>query len=205
MVSSEVKPVVIGITGGIGTGKSTVTRYLVDKGFVVLDADKISHEITEKGSPALDKLADNFGREVILPDGNLDRKKVARIVFSNADSKKKLENIITSQVINIISTRIDELRKEKQYDIIFVDAPLLFESGADSLTNYNWIVVCDREIQIKRAMERDNLTREEIESRISNQMSAEEKIKRSDDIIDNSKGIEELYNQVELLINKYEK
>lgn len=205
MVSSEIKPLVIGITGGIGTGKSTVTRYLADKGYVVLDADKISHDITEKGSPALEKLADTFGNEIMLSDGNLNRKKMAELAFSDPEKKKKLESIITSEVINIISGKIEIIRLEKKQKLAFVDAPLLFESGADELTDFNWTVVCDKNVQIERAMSRDGATKEEIERRISNQMSTEEKVKLSDDTIDNSKGIEELCQQVEALINKYEK
>lgn len=205
MVSSEIKPVIIGITGGIGTGKSTVTGYLADKGYLVLDADKISHNITEKGSPALAKLAETFGNEIMLSDGTLNRKRMAEIAFSNPEKKKKLENIITAEVIDIISKKIQTIRSEKTQRLAFVDAPLLFESGANALTDFNWTVICDRNLQIERAASRDGASKKEIEMRIDNQMPTEEKVKLSDEVIDNSKGTEELYQQVQILINKYEK
>lgn len=205
MVSVKIKPTIIGLTGGIGTGKSTVSDYIKKKGYKVIDADKISHEITEKGSPLLDKLASVFGNAIILTDGSLDRKKLAEIAFSNTSSKEKLEYIVTNEVISIIASQVQQLKQDSKDKLVFVDAPLLFETDAHKLTDYNWTVVCDREVQISRAMERDNATQDEIEARISNQMSTDEKIRLSNESIDNSTSLEDLYLQIEGLINKYEK
>lgn len=194
---------IIGLTGGIGAGKSTVSDYLRNKGYVILDADQIAHEITEKGSPVLKKIAETFGAEMIMDDGNLDRKKLASVVFSNQEKKEQLEEITTKRVVEIIGERLDELRQHGNYDIIFVDAPLLFESGADKLTELVWMVTADDEVRIARVMERDHASREEIVRRIANQMDNHEKIRRAQEVIDNSQGKEELYQQIEELLKKY--
>lgn len=194
---------IIGLTGGIGAGKSTVSDYLRNKGYVILDADQIAHEITEKGSPVLKKIAETFGAEMIMDDGNLDRKKLASVVFSNQEKKEQLEEITTKRVVEIIGERLDELRQYGNYDIIFVDAPLLFESGADKLTELVWMVTADDEVRIARVMERDHASREEVVRRIANQMDNHEKIRRAQEVIDNSQGKEELYQQIEELLKKY--
>lgn len=194
---------IIGLTGGIGAGKSTVSDYLRNKGYVILDADQIAHEITEKGSPVLKKIAETFGAEMIMDDGNLDRKKLASVVFSNQEKKEQLEEITTKRVVEIIGERLDELRQHGNYDIIFVDAPLLFESGADKLTELVWMVTADDEVRIARVMERDHASREEVVRRIANQMDNHEKIRRAQEVIDNSQGKEELYQQIEELLKKY--
>lgn len=194
---------IIGLTGGIGAGKSTVSDYLRNKGYVILDADQIAHEITEKGNPVLKKIAETFGAEMIMDDGNLDRKKLASVVFSNQEKKEQLEEITTKRVVEIIGERLDELRQHGNYDIIFVDAPLLFESGADKLTELVWMVTADDEVRIARVMERDHASREEVVRRIANQMDNHEKIRRAQEVIDNSQGKEELYQQIEELLKKY--
>lgn len=194
---------VIGLTGGIGAGKSTVSAYLKEKGYLILDADAIAHQITAKGSPVLDKIAENFGAEMILPDGNLDRKRLASVVFSNTEKKMQLEDITTKQVVKIIGDRVEELRKKDEYDIIFVDAPLLFEAGVDAMTDLVWMVTADDDVRIARVMARDQVNREDVLRRIANQMDNEEKIRRSQEVIDNSKGKDELYHQIESLLMKY--
>jgi len=196
---------VIGLTGGIGAGKSTVSSYLKEKGYLILDADAIAHEITAKGSPVLNQIADTFGREMILSDGTLDRKRLAAVVFSDAEKKLQLEELTTKQVVKIISDRVEELRKKDEYDIIFVDAPLLFEAGVDAMTDLVWMVTADDDVRIARVMERDQANREDVLRRIANQMDNDEKIRRSQEVIDNSKGKDELYQQIESLLMKYAK
>ena len=194
---------VIGLTGGIGAGKSTVSSYLKEKGYLILDADAIAHEITAKGSPVLNQIADTFGREMILSDGTLDRKRLAAVVFSDAEKKLQLEELTTKQVVKIISDRVEELRKKDEYDIIFVDAPLLFEAGVDAMTDLVWMVTADDEVRIARVMARDRANREDVLRRIANQMDNDEKIRRSQEVIDNSKGKDELYRLIESLLTKY--
>ena len=196
---------VIGLTGGIGAGKSTVTNYLRKQGYLVIDADAIAHQITEKGSPALKKIALCFGAEVLYEDGSLNRKKLAAFVFSDEEKKRQLEQLTTVEVVYIIKTQLEDLRKKGKQDIVFVDAPLLFETGADKLTDMVWLVDADMEARIARVMDRDGTSREAVVSRVQNQMDSSEKKKLSAEIIDNSKGKEELYQQIEYLLMRYVK
>ena len=195
---------VIGLTGGIGAGKSTVSTFLRDNDYYILDADQISHAITAKGSPVLKQIAETFGPEMILEDGNLDRRKMATVVFSDKEKKLQLEDLTTKRVVNIIGQKVEELRGEGNYDIIFIDAPLLFEAGVDTMTDLVWMVTADDETRIARVMERDHTTREAVLHRMANQMPNEEKIRKSQEIIDNSHGKEELYRQIEGLLTKYD-
>lgn len=194
---------VIGLTGGIGTGKSTVTEYLVHKGFPVIDADAISHKITEKGSPALDRLREVFGNEYFTEDGELDRKKMASLVFNSPEDKEKLESIITLQVLTDMEKKLELLEKQGSAGTVFLDVPLLYESGADELTDAVWLVTADGEARIRRVMDRDMCSRDEVLDRMRHQMTCEEKAKLADEIIDNSFGRDELYNRIEELIRKH--
>lgn len=194
---------VIGLTGGIGSGKSTVSAYLKEHGYLILDADQIAHDITKKGSPVLQQIADAFGADMLDEDGNLQRKKLAAVAFSTPENKAVLESLTTDEVVRLISEQVEELRNGKQYDIIFVDAPLLFEAGVDRLTDLVWMVSAEEEIRISRVMNRDQISRADVLQRIANQMDNDEKIRRSQEIIDNSRGKEELYQQVAALLKKY--
>lgn len=196
---------VIGLTGGIGAGKSTVSEYLRKQGYVIIDADAIAHQITEKGTETLKKLVQCFGENILFADGSLNRKKLAAIVFQDSAMKAQLERLTTDEVVRIIKNQVDALRKEEKYGIIFVDAPLLFETGADRLTDLVWLVTADLEVRIARVMDRDQVTRDEVLHRIQNQMDSDAKAKLSQEVIDNSKGKEELYHQIEYLLMRYVK
>lgn len=193
---------VIGLTGGIGTGKSTVTEYLISKGFPVIDADYISRKVTEKGSHVLDSVRNAFGDEYFTEDGELDRKMMAALVFNSPRHKVLLESIITAEVLRLCEYEIEKLRQQ-ECDIVFLDAPLLFESGADKMTDLVWLITADEGVRIQRVMIRDKCSREEVLDRMRNQMSCEEKAKLSQEIIDNSKGKEVLFTQIEELLKKY--
>ena len=195
--------IVIGITGGIGTGKSTVTEYLTDSGYTVIDADQIARDMTRKGSPVLPLLAEEFGPEILFEDGTLDRKGLAAIVFTSPERKERMESIITARVIQEIRSLIDGYRKEETEDVIFLDAPLLFESGADAFTDLVWLVTAKEETRVLRVMERDGCSREDVLQRIHNQMPEEEKKQLVDEVIDNSLGLSELYGRIDELIVKY--
>ncbi|MCI5688076.1 MAG: dephospho-CoA kinase [Emergencia sp.] len=194
---------VIGLTGGIGAGKSTVSDYLLDKGYIVIDADKIARSLTDKGSDTLQALTAAFGEEILFADGSLDRKKLAGIVFSDGEKRLILEELTTKEVVRIIEERLMQLQGEGYKGPVFVDAPLLFESGADRLTGAVWLVDADMDVRVARVMARDGISAEDVKRRIANQMDSEEKKARSTDIIDNSKGKELLYRQVERLLEKY--
>lgn len=194
---------VIGLTGGIGAGKSTVSDYLLDKGYIVIDADKIAKSLTDKGSDTLQALTAAFGEEILFADGSLDRKKLADIVFSDGEKRLILEELTTKEVVRIIEERLMQLQGEGCKGPVFVDAPLLFESGADRLTGAVWLIDADMDVRVARVMARDGISAEDVKRRIANQMDSEEKKARSTDIIDNSKGKELLYRQVERLLEKY--
>lgn len=194
---------IIGLTGGIGTGKSTVSAYLAQKGCKIIDADLISHQMTEAGSPCLAEIRDAFGEDVFLRDGNLDRKKVGRLVFADATKKKTLEQIITRMVIEKTLRILQDCRAQQE-DLVVLDAPLLFECGMQRYTDETWLVVCRTETRLRRIAARDGLAEEDIQKRIANQMSTEQKEKLADYIIDNSRDLAWLYAQIDTLLAKSE-
>lgn len=194
---------IIGLTGGIGAGKSTVTEILLKEGYPVIDADRISRKITEKGSPVLEKIAGVFGNDMILPGGELDRKKLASLVFSDSEKRLRLEEITTKEVVRIIAEKLDRMKSRGQTGPVFIDAPLLFESGADRLTDLVWTVDADISVRIERVCARDGATPQEVRDRIAAQMSSSRRAERSAEVIDNSKGKEELCRQVKELLKKY--
>lgn len=194
---------IIGLTGGIGTGKSTVSAYLAQKGCKIIDADLISHQMTEAGSPCLAEIKDAFGEDVFLRDGNLDRKKVGRLVFADAKKKETLEQIITRRVIEKTLRILQDCRAQQE-DLVVLDAPLLFECGMQRYTDETWLVVCRTETRLRRIAARDGLAEEDIQKRIANQMSTEQKEKLADYIIDNSRDLAWLYAQIDTLLAKSE-
>ncbi|HHY91391.1 MAG TPA: dephospho-CoA kinase [Clostridiales bacterium] len=187
---------VIGITGGIASGKTTVSNLLKEFGYPVIDADVIARQIVEKGKPALEKIRGTFGEEVIQPDGTLNRKRLAQIVFSDPEQRKKLNDITHGPILDEILREIDFYKNNSAHKIVFVDAALLIEMNMVSLVDEVWLIAVDRDIQQKRLMERDGLNETEALKRIESQMSLEAKKKYATIIIDNSKDFEHLKNQV---------
>ncbi|SFE08707.1 dephospho-CoA kinase [Peptostreptococcaceae bacterium pGA-8] len=197
--------IIIGITGGIGSGKSTVSGYLSGLGYTVIDADKISREITENDNNALLEIRRAFGVDVFNSDDTLNRKALANIVFSESSKKRILEEIVISRAEAIIKEKISALKAScSEKKAVFLDAPLLLETGMNRLTDKVWLCDALDEIRIQRVMSRDGLKREEIIARMKNQMSREEKIKFADDVIENNLGREELLSNIERLLSKYD-
>lgn len=188
----------IGLTGGIGAGKSTVTDYLRDKGYPVLDADQIAKELLQPGMDTLEVLKQEFGEEILKEDGSLDRKKMAEIAFSDPLQKAKLDRITHKKVIDVIRLRAETFPENA---IVFIDAPLLFEAGIDQFTSENWVIDAEEETRIARVTARDPITREEVIQRINNQMDRCERLQKADFILDNSGSKLELYRQVNDLLN----
>ncbi len=198
----SVKMKIIGLTGGIGSGKSTASAYLEQKGCLIIDADKISRKLTEKDSPYLEILKETFGEEFFSEDGELDRKKLGRYVFANPLQKEKLEKIITDAVIKITLDRMEELKREDFKGIAILDAPLLFECGMQKYTDENWLVAAEPETIIERVKARDEMNEADIKSRMENQMSLAEKKALADRIIDNSGDREHLYRRLDREIDR---
>lgn len=201
------KPFVLGLTGGIGTGKSTAARYLVSKGLIHIDADAISRKLTEKvpgeANPVLEEIgiafdgADPDGSGVLREDGSLDRKKMAEIVFADPDKKQMLEDILFRHIIAEIRRRIDAAGEG---DLILLDVPLLFESGLDCLCDKVTTVTADETVRVQRVMERDGCSEEDVRARIRNQMPEEEKTARADFVLNNSGAREELHEQIDRIL-----
>lgn len=197
----------IGLTGGIGTGKSTVSNYLREKGCLIIDADALSRKMTEKGQPALEEIAKVFGAHLIDGDGNLDRQALGNIVFNDKEKLDILQSIITDKVVEYINHTLLKFKENDFRGIVVIDAPLLFECGMEDIADENWLVSASLDVRMKRIAKRDGLSEEQILSRINNQMSQEDKEKLSDVILDNSNTLEELYTQIdsqlERIVNEY--
>ena len=193
----------IGITGGIGAGKSTATDYLTEKGYTVIDCDKVAREIVEPGAPALEKLTEAFGPDILTEDGALDRQKTAEIVFSDPEKRKTLDDITHAAIYDIIEERAAAAERAGK-DPVFVDAALIFESGLDKELDSVWVVTADEDIRKKRVAARDGMAPGMIEKRMKSQMPEEERKTRAGEVLDNSGMREELYRQIEGLLEKYE-
>lgn len=187
----------IGLTGGIATGKSTVSSMLIQRGAVLIDADQIAREIVLPGSPVLDEVVSRFGQAVLLEDGSLHRKQLGQIIFGDAKARKDLEALLHPPIRIIIKSRMQALEAEDPHRLVVVDIPLLYESKLQEPYAEILLVYASPEIQKQRLMQRDHLNETEAEARLSSQMPIEEKKKLADIVIDNSGTIEDTEKQVD--------
>lgn len=192
--------IIVGLTGGIGSGKSTVSDYLKRKGCLIIDADEISRAATAPGGPALKPILREFGAGVFSEDGTLDRKKMSEIVFSDTISRNKLEDIVVTIVINEFHAQIEHLKEEDYKGIVVFDAPLLFEFGMEKYVDESWFVTASLEARVSRVVKRDRMTRGEVMDRINSQMPSWEKEKLADYTINNSFDLKWLYDQIDSLL-----
>lgn len=176
---------VIGLTGGIGSGKSTVSKALGDMGIPVIDCDRIAHEAAAAGSPILRELSDAFGKDIITPEGELRRKVLGDIVFHDRKKLQILNGIMHPCILQKVKESL-KIAETKGVNIVIIDAPLLLELGWEKLADSIWVVTADQETRISRVMKRDHMPREAVMARMKNQMPEEEKIRKADVIIDNS-------------------
>ncbi len=184
---------IIGLTGGSGTGKSSAARYIEQKGFVTVDFDRISRDICQKGSPCLNEIVQVFSESVLNEDKTLNRRRLGEIVFSDS-GKLAILNSITHKYILMESERI--VRENSGCNLLF-DAPLLFEAGLEKQCDLVISVLAEREIRINRIIERDSISREAAENRIDSQPKDEYYIGKSDFCVTNNHGIDELYRQLD--------
>ncbi len=194
--------IVIGLTGGIGTGKSTASAYLKDMGLAVIDADQIAREIVEPGQPLLAEIKDTFGQGILTQEGSLDRKALAAIVFQSKEMKERLDRLMHGAILEEISQRREILCKEGAHRGVVIDAPLLFETGLQKQCDVVWLLVADLEIRIGRVAARDHMTRQEILARVGSQMDDQEKRRLADRVIDNSASVKQLYAELEKLLRE---
>lgn len=192
------------ITGSIASGKSEFTRYIKQQGYTVIDADKISHQITKKGEYGYEQIILNFGHKILGSFGEIDRKKLSDIVFSNNEKLMLLNNLTHPIIREKILYQIEQCNK-RQEKLFFLDIPLLFESNMTDLVYKIILVYCDESIQINRLMQRDKLHIKKAQKIIDTQMSLKEKISRSDILIENNSTLENLYKKIDLLLVDLEK
>jgi dephospho-CoA kinase len=176
---------VVGLTGGIASGKSFVAEILTSYGAVIIDADTLSREVVEPGEPAYHAVIRTFGEGILRADGSLDRKALGKIVFSDAAARRVLEEIIHPAVAERAARRLAEERL-KGTPVVFYVVPLLFEVGLASMMNEIWVVSVDGEAQLARLMKRDGIDREEALRKVAAQMPMDEKVARAGVVIDNS-------------------
>lgn len=196
---------IIGITGGIATGKSTVTNMIREKGHMVIDADKIARNVVEKNSPAYVEILDFFGEDFLDENENIDRKKLGSIIFKDESLRKKLNNIVHPYIYENIKNQI--LKHSEREKTIFLDIPLLIEE-LDSFNKYEiyfdeiWLVYVDELTQLNRLMKRDLIDEKEALYRINSQISIELKKKYATRILDNRGELRELEKQLDKILNE---
>ncbi|NLK71780.1 MAG: dephospho-CoA kinase [Clostridiales bacterium] len=189
---------IIGLTGGIGSGKTEATRYLRNKGIHVIDTDEISREIVYPGSKALKQIIKHFGKEIINKDGFLNREALAQIVFSDNSQLAILNGIMHPMIINEITKSLKKIKDK----IVVIDAPLLIETSLNTKCDEVWVVDVPEKIQIERIKKRDNLHETDINMRIQTQIRREERNKYAHVIIDNSKDLQHLHEQIDKALNR---
>ena len=194
----------IGLTGGMGTGKSTVASMIQTLGYNVLNADKNAHRALMKDSPVFPEIVKLFGDKILNPDGEIDRRKLGAIVFSDKYMLGKLEAITHPFIQSETQKQRDALSKSG-VDMAFYDIPLLFEKKLQKKFDKTVAIITKRELQIERAVQRTQLSVEEVRKRLANQMSAENKAKLADYVIRNDGSVEELNMKVQDLILQLKK
>lgn len=191
---------IVGLTGGIGCGKSTVSDYLRSKNLTVIDADVIAHQVTAPNTETVAQIAAIFGATLINADGSLDRQQLAAIVFNDNIALAKLNQITHPLIEQEIEQIIDAKFQER---LLILDIPLLFETKTYlSKIDQSWLIIANERQQIERIMKRDHLSETQIRARINNQMATTEKMKLADKIIDNSQSIKITYDQVDKLLKE---
>lgn len=195
------KTIVVGLTGGIGSGKSTISNMLVQKNITVIDADKISREVLSIYPEILLEIEQVFGKEYFYEDGTLNRKKLGAYVFSSKKLKKDLENIIIPYIKIEIFDKIKKC-KENMEKICIVDAPTLIENNLHYDMDIVVLVVVDKKTQLERVMKRDLQSEIEVKKRINSQLSIKKKIKFADYIIDNSKDMQFTKTQLDSILTE---
>lgn len=189
---------IIGITGGIASGKSTVTNFLRQRGFEVVDADALVHQLQKPGGRLFQILVEHFGEKVLLEDGKLNRPLLASLIFSNSEERewsKETQGKIIREELGSLRDKFSETE-----ELFFMDIPLLFEQDYASWFDETWLVYVSRDTQLDRLMNRDQLSKESAETRLASQWPLEEKKKFATYILDNNGSREQLLSQVVTLL-----
>ena len=185
---------IIGITGGIASGKSTVTNFLRKQDFQVVDADALVHQLQKPGGRLFQALVQHFGQEIILENGELNRPLLARRIFSNPEEREWSKQIQGEIIREELATLRDQLAQTEE--IFFMDIPLLFEQDYVSWFDETWLVYVDRDVQVERLMKRDHLSKDEAEFRLAAQWPLEKKKDLASYVLDNNGSRDQLVSQV---------
>ncbi|NMB12880.1 MAG: dephospho-CoA kinase [Firmicutes bacterium] len=192
---------IIGLTGGIASGKTTVARLIEERGLTVLDADQFARDVVTPGSAGWQEIRESFGEDYFNPDGNLDRARLARTIFSDETARERLNQIVHPKVMALIEQGV-RMASERGEPLLVIDVPLLFETGLDKRTDAVVVVYTRPEIQLSRLQKRDKLTLREAQSRIDAQLPLALKVQRADYVVDNSGSLEDTRMQVDAVLDE---
>lgn len=189
---------IIGITGGIASGKSTVTNFLRQKGFEVVDADAVVHQLQKPGGRLFQILVEHFGEKILLEDGELNRPLLASLIFNNSDEREWSKQTQGQIIREELGTLRDKFYETEE--LFFMDIPLLFEQDYAAWFDETWLVYVSPDVQLKRLMKRNHLSKESAEARLASQWSLEEKKKLANHLLDNNGSRDQLLSQVVTLL-----
>ncbi len=189
---------VIGLTGGIGSGKSTVSQCLAELGAKIIDADKVGHEVFKPNTEAWREVVATFGQEILTPRGEIDRKKLGKIVFSKPESLSRLNRIMHPRIIDMIKAQIEEYRQQG-VDVVVLEAAILIEANWTSLADEVWVTVAPEVMVLERLKQQRGLEEKQTLARIRSQLSSEERIKHADVVINNDGDLDEMKAKVKEL------
>ena len=190
---------IIGLTGGIASGKSTVSNLLRQAGLPIIDADQVARQVQRPGSPALDKLVAAFGHEIIAPDGHLDRKRLGQQVFADPAARQELDRIMQPLIRDAIWQAVENFKKQGVANVI-LDVPLLFEAGYDDDCDLVVVVRVSPATELQRLMARNGYSKTAAQARIAAQLPLSTKVAKADVVIDNNGGLEQTRRQVAQLV-----
>ena len=189
---------VIGLTGGIGSGKSTVSQFLAELGAVIIDADKVGHEALQPDTELWHEVVAAFGRQIVTPTGEVDRSKLGEIVFSNSGSLGRLNQIMHPRIYDMVKTQLEDYQRQG-VGVVVLEVPLLIEAGWTSLVDEVWVTVASEATVFKRLEEKVGLSRQESLARIRSQLSSVERVKHTDVVINTDCSLDEVKLKVKEL------
>lgn len=196
-IDNGVSPLyIIGLTGGIGSGKSTVGSMLAQLGAVVIDTDRVAREVVAPGSTTLQEIVRYFGHDVLQADGSLDRKKLGSLVFADETKRKILNKITHPAIKNAVREKLGQIEQRDPGAVVVIEAPLLIEAGMTEMVDEVWLVTVAPEIQVKRVMERDGLSYEAAMQRIGSQLPSSEQMAYSDVVISTGQSLEQVRREI---------
>tara|TARA_B100001250_G_scaffold387265_1_gene384482 strand:- start:77 stop:703 length:627 start_codon:yes stop_codon:yes gene_type:complete len=185
MISKGTRSILVGLTGGIASGKSTVIQYLIDEGYSVIDADKLGHRVLDPGTPGFKKVVETFGKEILHPNGTVDRKTLGKIVFANPLCLRKLNEISHPIIAEMIQNEYQNLVSNSPNKIVFLEAALLIEAKWHKVCGKIWVVTLNPDIAMQRLQKRDGLNKTDARSRLDAQLTPAKRLVYADIVLKN--------------------